>query len=133
MNKVTWTNKITIINKERLMWVTTILKFWIYYFLTLSVTLISQNIELWTSLANNISDPVLKCIVKYRIHPSKLAIGKVGDKHVRLPFSISKTNKEEILREILKLETSGMPRYWYSDKNYQRECGCICWRPSCKF
>ena len=27
-------------------------------------------------LANNISDPVLKCVVKYRSHPSILAIGE---------------------------------------------------------
>ena len=57
-------------------------------------------------LANKISDPVLKCIVKYRNHPSILAIGEVCNKHSRLPFSFSKINRGEILREILKLETS---------------------------
>ena len=57
-------------------------------------------------LANNISDPVLKCVVKYRNHPSILAIGEVFNKHPRLSISFSKINRGEILREILKLETS---------------------------
>ena len=51
--------------------------------------------------ANNISDPILKCVVKYRNHPSILAIGEVCKKHPRLPFSFSKINREEILEEIL--------------------------------
>ena len=57
-------------------------------------------------LANNISDPVLKCLVKYRNHPIILAIGEVCKKHPRLQFSFSKINREKILSEILKLETS---------------------------
>ena len=57
-------------------------------------------------LANNISDPVLKCVLKYRDHPSILAIGEVCNKHSRLPFSFSKIKREEILKEILDLETS---------------------------
>ena len=57
-------------------------------------------------LANNISDPILKCVVKYRKHPSILSIGEVCNKHPRLPFSFSKINRDEILEEILKLETS---------------------------
>ena len=57
-------------------------------------------------LANNISDPILKCVVKYRNHPSILAIAEICKKHPRRPFSFSKINREEILGEILKLETS---------------------------
>ena len=57
-------------------------------------------------LANNIRDPVLKCIVKYRNHPSILAIGEVYNKNRRLPFSFSKLQRDEILSDILKLETS---------------------------
>ena len=57
-------------------------------------------------LANNIRDPVLKCIVKYRNHPSILAIGEVYNKNRRLPFSFSKIHRDEILSDILKLETS---------------------------
>ena len=49
-------------------------------------------------VANNISDPLLKCVVTYRNHPSILAIG--------LPFSFSKINREEILWKSLKLQTS---------------------------
>ena len=57
-------------------------------------------------LSNNISDPVLKCVVKYRNHPIILSIGEVCKKHPRLPFSFSKINREKILTEILKWETS---------------------------
>ena len=57
-------------------------------------------------LANNVSDPILKCVVKYRKHLSILAIGEVCNKHPILPFSFSKINREEILVKILKLETS---------------------------
>ena len=57
-------------------------------------------------LNNNIRDPVLKCIVKYRNHPSILAIGEVYNKNRRLPFSFSKIKRDEILSDILKLETS---------------------------
>ena len=55
-------------------------------------------------LANNIRDPVLKRIVKYRNHPSLLAIGKVYNKNRRLPFSFSKIQRDEILIDILKLQ-----------------------------
>ena len=44
-----------------------------------------------------------KCVVKYRNHPSILAIGEVCNKHPRLSFSFSKINRQEILRQILKL------------------------------
>ena len=55
--------------------------------------------------ANNFSDPVLKCILKYRIHPSILAIGEVYNKNGRLTFTFSK-QRDEVLSGILKLETS---------------------------
>ena len=55
-------------------------------------------------LANNISNPVLKCCTITN-HQSILAIGEVCNRHPRLPFSFSKINREEIQREILKLET----------------------------
>ena len=56
-------------------------------------------------LANNISDRVLKCVLKHRKHPSIFAIN-VCNKYPRIPFSLSEINREEIMREILKLETS---------------------------
>ena len=56
--------------------------------------------------ANSVSDPALKCVVKYRNHPNILAIGEVCNKHPRLPFFFSKINREEIQKESLKLETS---------------------------
>ena len=57
-------------------------------------------------LVNNIRDPVLKCIVKYRNHPSILAIGELYNKNRELPFSFSKIHRDEVLSDILKLETS---------------------------
>ena len=64
--------------------------------------------EYWSceSLANNINDPILKCVIKYRNHPSILTIGEVCNKRPRLPFSFSKINREQILEEILTFETS---------------------------
>ena len=64
--------------------------------------------EYWNceALANNIRDLVLKSIVKYRYHPSILAIGEVCNKHPRLAFSFSKINRAEILKGILKLQSS---------------------------
>ena len=44
----------------------------------------------WKPLANNISDPVLKCVVKHRNHPSMVAIGEVCNKHPKLLFSFPK-------------------------------------------
>ena len=48
----------------------------------------------------------ISAILFYSNHPSILAIEELCNKHPRLPFSFSKINREEILREILKLETS---------------------------
>ena len=49
------------------------------------------------TLANNIRDPVLKCIIKYRIHPSILAIGEVYNKNRRLPLAFSKIQRYNVL------------------------------------
>ena len=58
------------------------------------------------TFANNISDPAVKCVVRYRNHTRIPTIGELCNKHPRLSFSFSKMNIEEILRKILKLETS---------------------------
>ena len=47
------------------------------------------------SLTDNISYPVLKCVVKYRSHPSTLAIREVCNKHPRSAFSFSKIYREK--------------------------------------
>ena len=57
------------------------------------------------NLIDNIRDPVFKCVVKYRNHPSILAIEEVYNKKQRIPFSFSKIQRDEILSDILKLET----------------------------
>ena len=80
-------------------------EFWIFYLLTLQVTLGSNDIQIVT-LYPTIRDSVLKYIVKYRNHPSILVIGEVYNKNRRLPFSFSKIRRDEILSDILKLKTS---------------------------
>ena len=51
-------------------------------------------------LANNIRDPVLKCIVRYRNHPSILAIGELYNKNRELLFSFSKIHRDKVLSDI---------------------------------
>ena len=88
------------------MWVTIILlKFRILSFSNIITNLNIAEYPNCEPLANNISDLVSKCVLKYRKHPS-YTIGEVCNKHSRLPFSFSKMKRKEILREILKLETS---------------------------
>ena len=59
-------------------------------------------------ISDNISDPIIKLIVKYRKHPSILTIGEVCKerKKKHAAFSFSKVAKEEIFREILNLDVS---------------------------
>ena len=69
----------------------------------------NRNIEEYSNcdpLVNHIRDSVLKCIVKYRNHPSTGGTGEVYHKNRRLPFSSSKIHRNEILSDILKLEIS---------------------------
>ena len=60
------------------------------------------------SLFENVSDPILKVILKYRNHPSILTIGEVyKNKSNKQPlFSFSQANRDEILKEILTLDTT---------------------------
>ena len=59
-------------------------------------------------ISDNISDPIIKLIVKYRKHSSILTIGEVckerKEKHTT--FSFSEVAKEEIFRDILNLDVS---------------------------
>ena len=52
-------------------------------------------------ISDNINDPVVKSIVKYRNHPSILKIGEVCNKKQCSLFSFSHVDKEQILKEIL--------------------------------
>ena len=56
-------------------------------------------------ISDNISDPIIKLIVKYRKHPSILTIGEVCKerKKKHAAFSFSKVAEEEIFRDILNL------------------------------
>ena len=106
-DKITSTQKITLIEKEEIiMGDDNTAKVLNTFF---SNTVSNLKIEGYSNcdpLANNIRDTVLKCIVKYRSHPSILAIEEVYNKNHRLPFSFSKIHRDEILSDILKLETS---------------------------
>ena len=54
-------------------------------------------------IANNISDPILKAIVRYRNHPSILTIREVCKKSHKLSFSCSQVGKKDI-EEIQRLD-----------------------------
>ena len=60
------------------------------------------------SLFENVSDPILKVILKYRNHSSIVAIGEVWkNKSKKQPlFSFSRATMGEILKEILSLDTT---------------------------
>ena len=59
-------------------------------------------------ISDNISDPIIKLIVKYRKHPSIFTIGEVYNerKKKHASFSFSKVAKEEIFSEVLNLDVS---------------------------
>ena len=59
-------------------------------------------------ISDNISDPIIKLIVKYRKYPCILTIGEVCNerKKKHAAFSFLKVAKEEIFREILNLDVS---------------------------
>ena len=60
------------------------------------------------SLFENVSDPILKVILKCRDHPSILTTGEVcKNKSKKQPlFSLSQATRDEILKEILRLDTT---------------------------
>ena len=55
-------------------------------------------------MTGNIQETVLKAIVKYRNHPSRLTIGEVCKKNPQ--FFVRGVDKVEILKEILNLGAS---------------------------
>ena len=58
------------------------------------------------SISDKINDPVIKPSVKYRDHPSILKIGEVCNGKLCSLFSFSHVEKEEILKEILSLDST---------------------------
>ena len=55
-------------------------------------------------LSDNINDPVVKYIVKYRNYPRILKIGEVCNRKQCSLFSFLNVDKEQILKEILSLD-----------------------------
>ena len=103
-DKITSTQKITLIEKEEIIMgddnTAEVLN---TFFSNIVSNLKIEGYSNCDPLANNIRDPVLKYIVKYRNHPS--IQGEVYNKNGRLPFPFSKIKRDEILSDILKLET----------------------------
>ena len=58
------------------------------------------------SNSENITDPKIKIILKYRNHPSILTIGEVCKERSASPFLFFQVCKEEIIKDILVLGTS---------------------------
>ena len=54
----------------------------------------------------NVADPIIKLILKYRDHPSILTIGEVCKEKSDSPFLFTGIEKEEILKKILYLDAS---------------------------
>ena len=57
-------------------------------------------------ISDNISDPIIKLLVKYRKHTSILTIGEVWKEKKYVTFLFSEVSREEIFREILNLDVS---------------------------
>ena len=55
-------------------------------------------------IGNNISNPILKVIVRYRNHPGIFNIGEVCRKSHKFSFSFSQVGKRDILEEIQRLD-----------------------------
>ena len=55
-------------------------------------------------VSHNIGDPLMKAIMKYRFHPSIVAIKK--NCNSGLSFSFSQVERHEIMKEINNLETN---------------------------
>ena len=58
------------------------------------------------SNSENVADPIIKLILKYRDHPSILSIGEVCKQKSDSPFLFTGIDKEEILKEIINLDAS---------------------------
>ena len=65
------------------------------------------------SFIESVSDPIIRLILKYRNHPSILTIGEAcKNKLNKQPlFSFSKVTKNEIVKELLSLDTSKASQY----------------------
>ena len=61
-------------------------------------------------IANNISDPILKVIIRYRNHPNILNIEEVCKKSHKFSFSFSQVGKKDILEEIQRLDIKKAPQ-----------------------
>ena len=65
------------------------------------------------SFIENVSNPIIRLILKYRNHPSILTIGEACKNKLnkQLLFSFSKVTKNEIVKELLSLDTSKASQY----------------------
>ena len=103
-NKVLKTEKLTLIENEKLVDSDETTAEIFNHFFTNAIS--NLNIEKFSKcdpLAENVTDKVLKAIVRYRNHPSVICIREKlkGD-----PFSFNMIGKNEIVREIRSLSIS---------------------------
>ena len=69
----------------------------------------SLNIPEWVTndpLSDNVSESIIKLIVKYRKHPRKINIGDVCREKKTGYFFFSTVDKEKIFKDILNLDVS---------------------------
>ena len=67
-------------------------------------------------ISNDINDPVLKSVLKYKDHPSIKAIGMISK--LNSLFKFSNEVKREILNEIVNLDASKS----FQDKMSEKSC-----------
>lgn len=77
-----------------------------YFFSSIVTNLKTTEYTDNNSNSKNISNPLVKIILKYRNHPSILTIEEVFKEIFASLFSFSEGCKEEVLRETLNLDAS---------------------------
>ena len=73
---------------------------WNTFFFNIVTNLKIPEYANYDPIANNISDPILKVIVRYRNHPSILTLEEVCKKSHKFSFSFSQVGKKDISEEI---------------------------------
>ena len=82
------------------------LKFWIPFFSNILGNLNILEYVTNDHIFDNISDPIIKPIVKYRKQSSFFIIGEVHKEKKITAFSFSEVAKEKVFRDVLNLDVS---------------------------
>ena len=57
-------------------------------------------------VSDNINDPIIESVLKKRDHPKGIVIGEVWNMQEELFFTFSRVDKEQMLKEILSLDSA---------------------------